>query len=44
MHMAGVVNEAQMWVYVGGNNQKWSFENVETFANGTYNIRNNYYN
>lgn len=40
----GVVNEAQMWVYVGGNNQKWSFENVETFANGTYNIRNNYYN
>lgn len=40
----GVVNEAQMWVYVGGNNQKWSFENAETFTNGTYNIRNNYYN
>ncbi len=33
-----------MWVYVGGNNQKWSFENAETFTNGTYNIRNNYYN
>lgn len=40
----GVVNEAQMWIYGGGNNQKWSFENVGTFMNGTYNIRNNYYN
>lgn len=40
----GIVNEAQMWIYGGGNNQKWSFENANTFTNGTYNIRNNYYN
>ncbi len=40
----GIVNEAQMWIYGGGNNQKWSFENVGTFTDGTYNIRNNYYN